>query len=110
MLTANVVIESIPGRMGMLITLFLIVMNTYISVKAPEPRKVTMADYWFLGNCIPIFMAIFEYGVILSISKYCGGKLFGKSINYKYWDGLFFIVSPIILCVFYGIYFTIVWK
>ena len=60
---------KVPGRLGLLITLDLIATNTYNSVKAPEKRGFSYLEIWMLGVQIPILLAIFEYGIILTIKR-----------------------------------------
>ena len=60
----------VPGRMGMVITLFLIQVNTYNSVEAPPGRGFSSIDIWTFGIQIPILVAILEYGTVLSMKKF----------------------------------------
>ena len=58
-----------PGRLGMLITLQLIVTNVFNSVKAPTKRGFSFVEIWMVGVQIPILIGIFEYGIILAMKK-----------------------------------------
>ena len=60
---------KVPGRMGMIITLYLISANVYISVEAPHPRDFGLIDIWMIGTQIPILLAVCEYGFILFLKK-----------------------------------------
>ena len=61
---------QVPGRLGLLVTLNLIVMNVYNSVNAPTKRGFSFIEVWMLGVQIPILVGILEYGMILSVRKY----------------------------------------
>ena len=60
---------KVPGRLGLLITLDLIATNTYNSVKAPSGRGFSYIEIWLIGIQIPILLAIFEYGILLTIKR-----------------------------------------
>ena len=63
-------IFKVPGRLGMLVTLDLIASNIYNSVKAPIHRKISYIEIWMIVVHVPIFTAILEYGVILTMKKW----------------------------------------
>ena len=56
--------------MGMLLTLYLISTNVYISVDAPTERGFSYIEFWFVGMQSTILLAIIEYSIILGIKKY----------------------------------------
>ena len=89
----------VPGRMGMLITLYLIKVNTYNSVEAPPGRGFSSIDIWSFGMQIPILVAILEYGTLLSMKKF-----WTKGGNYEtimiHMDLFTFIASAFYLVVF----------
>ena len=62
--------DLVPGRMGLLITLFLISTNVYISVKAPEGRGYSFIEIWLIGAWGTILFSIIEYGLILGWKKH----------------------------------------
>ena len=62
--------DVVPGRMGMLIIIYLMQINTYNSVQAPPNRGFSMIETWFVGIQIPILFAILQYGIILTLKKY----------------------------------------
>ena len=66
----------VPGRMGMLVTIFLVVTTTYNGVKAPPGRGFSYIELWYIGVQIPILFALLDYGIILAINKY--GICFNK--------------------------------
>ena len=92
--------ETVPGRMGLLLTLYLISSNTFISVDAPKNRGFTYLDIWMFGNQLPIIIAILEYGILLAISKYANGFVFGKQVNAKLVDLICFTLSLIFMGFF----------
>ena len=62
--------EIVPGRMGMLVVLFLIYTNIYATLEGPSSRGFSYIDVWYVGMFIPIIIAITEYAIILAIMKY----------------------------------------
>ena len=61
--------DQVPGRMGVIITLYLILINTYSSVAAPKSRGFSYIELWFVGVQVPIVFALLEYGIILAILR-----------------------------------------
>ena len=67
----SIKIEKVPGRVGLLITLLLISINTYNSLHAaPVKRGISFIEIWFIGMVIPIIGAILEYAFLLCLFKY----------------------------------------
>ena len=64
--------EVVPGRMGMLVTTFLVVTAIYGSVEAPPLRGFTYIELWYIGVQIPIIFAIIEYGITLAALRFNG--------------------------------------
>ena len=62
--------ESVPGRMGMIVTLLLISSNVYSNVQAPSSRGLSYIEIWIVGSQIPIIFALVQYGFILLAMKY----------------------------------------
>ena len=62
--------DAIPGRIGLIVTLFLISSNVYVSVDAPSERGFSYIEIWIIGSQAPIVFALFEYGCILATVKY----------------------------------------
>ena len=56
---------KVPGRMGMILTLYLISANVYNSVDAPSNRGFSYIEVWMLGTQFPILLSLFEYGFVL---------------------------------------------
>ena len=55
--------------MGMLVTLYLIVINVYASIEAPTGRGFSYIEVWFVGVQMPILIALLEYVCILVVIK-----------------------------------------
>ena len=51
----------------MIVTLYLILINSYVSVAAPNGRGFSFFEIWYLGVQIPIVFAFLEYGIILYV-------------------------------------------
>ena len=62
--------EIVPGRMGMLVILFLIYTNIHGTLEGPSSRGFSYIEVWYVGMFTPIIMAITEYAIILAIMKY----------------------------------------
>ena len=101
-------ISLIPGRMGMLIMLYLIQINTYSSSKAPPHRGFSSIEVWFLAMQAPIVIAILEYGFLLAVKKFWPNnvevklKIFvsNKESLFKHIDFFTFIMSSLYFMVF----------
>ena len=104
--------EVVPGRMGMIVTLFLILINTYKSVSAPQARGFSFIEIWYIGIQIPIVFAFLEYAIILaSTRKYglerelkLGNQLIRVQEILSMVDQVSFLIS-----VFYFIIFNLVY-
>ena len=59
--------ELVPGRMGLLITLFLVLVNLFISIttNSPNTKSLTSISTWVLACIIFVQGAVLEYGCIL---------------------------------------------
>lgn len=53
----------------MIVTLYLILINTYTSVAAPNGRGFSFFEIWYVGVQIPIVFAFLEYGIILYVIR-----------------------------------------
>ena len=60
---------QVPGRVGLLLTAYLIASNVYSSVQAPQSRGFCFIDVWMVGVQISILTAIFEYGIVLALIR-----------------------------------------
>jgi len=63
--------EVIPGRMALLITLFLVLTNIFNGVKADAPasKRLNAVDLYLVVCIFLVFAALVEYSVILYIQK-----------------------------------------
>ena len=60
---------QVPGRMGLLVTLYLITFNVYVSTSstiAPPNRGFSYIEVWMFGVLVTISFAIMEYFFILA--------------------------------------------
>ena len=57
-LTIGVSNLQVPGRMGLLITLYLISSNLYSSLKIPQQRGFSYIETWLLGIQVPILVRL----------------------------------------------------
>ena len=65
--------DVVPGRMGLLVTLFLISSNTYNSLNIPQDRGFSYIEIWLIGTQGNILVALIEYAFILAWKK-CSSK------------------------------------
>ena len=70
---------QVPGRMGMLVTLYLMLINSHNSVEAPSGRGFSNIEVWFIGTQAPIAFGIIEYGAILALKRF--SKFSDQKIN-----------------------------
>ena len=78
------ILFQVPGRLGLLLTLNLIVVNIYNSVSAPEQRPFGYLEIWMIGVMTPILVGIYEYGCLLAWKKYTkSNKVNEKTGKYK---------------------------
>ena len=70
-------LQVVPGRLGLLVTLYLIMTNVYNSVKGPESRGFSYIEVWFVGVQMPILAGIlgkFCYSVTKKSDMICDVK------------------------------------
>ena len=60
---------QVPGRLGLLVTLYLIASNVYGSVQGPNSRGFSFIEIWMVGIQITILLAIFEYAIVLVLKR-----------------------------------------
>ena len=61
---------QVPGRLGLLVTLYLITSNIYSAVQAPASRGFSYIEVWMIGIEATILLAILEYGMVLCCRKF----------------------------------------
>ena len=68
--TVFFLVSKVPGRMGMIVMLYLISTNVYNSVDDPTSKGFSYyIEIWMIGTQIPILLALVEYGFILYLKK-----------------------------------------
>ena len=105
--------EIVPGRMGMLVILFLIYTNIYGKLEGPSSRGFSYVEVWYVGLFIPIVMAITEYAIILATLKYkteveYGTIVYGKTTLKRliaHVDVASFCLSFLYMIIFVSIYY-----
>ena len=65
----TIIFLKVPGRMGMILLLYLISTNVYNSIEAPSQRGFSYIEVWQIGVQFPILVAICEYGFVLFLKK-----------------------------------------
>ena len=77
--------EVIPGRMALLITLFLVLINIFNGVKADAPasKQLNAVDLYLVVCIFLVFAALVEYSVILYIQKKVKKPSFCKQQIYE---------------------------
>ena len=61
--------EVVPARMGLLITIFLVLINIFNGVKSEAPvwKTLNAVDRYLLICIGLVFMALFEYTIVLTL-------------------------------------------
>ena len=104
--------EIVPGRMGLLVTLFLISTNVYGKVAAPKGRGFSLIELWMLGTNFPILAAIVEYGYVLilqtrKIESMCGLEEV-DGLNYLKKVDNFALIVSFVYQIFFGLIYWII--
>lgn len=110
LISYSIPFESVPGRMGLLITLYLVTINIYTSIEAHDTRGFSYLDIWISGMMIPIQIGVVQYGILLSISKFANGFIFDHMVNYIKVDLISFHVTLALSLLFdtlYGIFWIL---
>ena len=71
--------EVIPGRIGLLVTIFLVLVNIFDGAKslAPFSKNLNAIDLYILFCIFLVFLALLEYAFILSREKFNRGGVGG---------------------------------
>ena len=69
--------EAIPGRIGLLVTIFLVLVNIFDGAKsiAPVSENLNAIDFYLLFCIFLVFLALLEYALVLSRDKFSIGKM-----------------------------------
>ena len=92
-----------PGRLGLLVTLYLIATNVYNSVTAPTQRGFSFIEIWMIGVQIPILTGVVEYGILLAMKKYHKVEMNSVSKTVDMWT---FSGSLLFIMIFNIIYWS----
>ena len=94
--------------MGMLVTLYLMLINSHNSVEAPSGRGFSNLEIWFVAVQIPIAFGIIEYGAILAMKRF--SKISDNNIHilgsYSFDCIKFMDVASFTVCSLYLLAFT----
>jgi hypothetical protein len=115
---------QVPGRMGLLITLYLIMMNTFSAVQkaSPKDRSFGFIELWIVGCQSCILFAMTEYGIILyqiksehetGCQKYKKKLYRGiccKNRRFESWDHTCLLVIPTVFVLFNILFWCYVWS
>ena len=85
---------QVPGRLGLLVTVYLIASNVYSQVDAPKRRGFSRIDIWMVGVQFQILVAIVEYGFLLAVQKFStlGNACFKSLDKWTFVASLLFFV------------------
>ena len=100
MISFTVEPSCVPGRMGLIVTLLLISSNVYSIVEAPKSRGLSHIEIWIIGSQLPILFSLFEYGIILLMTRN-----WKPTLNYFHVD----IISLTLTALFYALFNTYYW-
>ena len=99
-------IFKVPGRMGLLITLYLITFNVYGSISstlAPPKRGFSYIETWMVGIVMTISFAILEYFFILAFMRRNTYANLGHIIQ------MIDFISLIIIWTFFSSFVIVYW-
>ena len=60
-------LDVVPGRIGLLITIFLVLINIFnqVTEKSPNTETLTNISIWIISCIIFVYSALVEYGCLL---------------------------------------------
>ena len=113
--------DAVPGRLGLLLTLLLMMINLNNSVSStiPKSSNVTPITIWIVGSIAFVFLALLEYAIILYIVKFVEVKKILKTKPVKkicetedklaqltlYMDRIALAVFPAVYVLFVIVYY-----
>ena len=105
--------EMVPGRMTLLVTLFLVLINIHNNVenKSPVSNTTNLLSIWMLICILFVFGALSVYAAIL-FARYTFYDLQPptKIVWLKFVDLSFFVIFPILFALFNLIYWFVVFR
>ena len=97
----------VPGRMALLVTLFLVLLNIFINItsKSPNTKSLTSISAWVIACIIFVYGALIEYGFIL-LYKYIVPQNYTMK-KLKHIDIIFLMLSIILFIIFNFIFWSV---
>ena len=98
--------DIIPGRMALLVTLVLVMINIFINMELPDTDSYTSVSIWMIFCIIFICLAFWEYGFILLVNHYhnvfanCKLQKSCYSNKVAYVDSIFSLICMIFFLIF----------
>ena len=106
--------DVVPGRMGLLLTVFLIITNNYNSIEGPDDRGFSFIEIWMVGIYSQILFAIIEYAYLMAKKRHNLMLIYPnneqeeiKELSKKF-DKIAIIISSIYFFLFQCTYWSIV--
>ena len=67
--------EVVPGRIGLLVTIFLVLVNIFnrVQSKAPVSMSLNAVDLYLIVSIGHVFLALSEYAIVLFLAKHGKG-------------------------------------
>ena len=103
----------VPGRMGLLVTLVLVMINIFISMEIPNTDSYTSVSIWMIFCIIFICVAFWEYGFILMVNHYhyfflncTRKKKYGNSLMIAKVDSTFSLICMSLFLIFNIIFWS----
>ena len=117
--------DIVPGRMGLLITIFLVLINIFNGVKSYSPvsSSLNAVDIYLVGCIFQVFLVLSEYAIVLSketigtATKLTKTESSENNDSAKAWsekkylrnkfDSISIVIFPVIFIVFNIVYWAI---
>ena len=101
--------DCVAGRMGLLITLVLVLINLFVKCtqESPNADSFTSVSTWITFCIFMICLAISEYGCILFVnhcSRYFSKEKRNRTVVFGYTDTIFLLI-----CIFLFVTFNIIY-
>ena len=105
------IFQVVPGRMGLLVTLFLSLTTLLVSTitfSPPVAVGISALTAWILIQYVFIVTAILAYSAILIYIRFGGGDEEYKKVSTKDIDMIFIIIFPVLYLTITITYWTVV--